>query len=787
MAKRSLQASDEGIRKAKQAFKRKGWTQEYLAAEVGLETRQPIWKFFTGKPIDRHVFHDICCVLDLETSEIAQNIVIDEETEPETQSDSPIEHHQTTLDIDVLVQKLRSIHHERIQAQCGTLHLLDIAKPINLNDIYIDVNIFEEISSYRWVNMNDLQNPESYEKKGFAINRGSQARISGLDAVRKYAKMLVFGKPGSGKTTFLQSLALICNRGFFQPNYLPIFINLKNFTEDTREYSQLSLFNYIYEYFVNFDVADTELTTVLDEGKALILLDGLDEIIGEDADIIINKIRIFIEKFYKNQIIITCRFAYHLKFRGFTEVEIADFNKNQIAAFAQRWFLAFAKNSPVQAQVLANKFMQKLLLAENAQILELATTPILLNLTCLVFQSREDFPTDHSQLYKQALDLLLVRWDESRGIKRDQVYRQLSLADKIKLLCHIASVSFRQGIHFISATRLQQIIAVHLASLPNATHDTYALEIESKSVIRAIEIQHGLLIERARDIYSFSHLSFQEYFAARDIVANINNKGLEELVCHLYEPRWREVFLLSVGMLNNADDLLLLIKSKIDELPHKNRKLHDFLQWLKQKSDQVTTIYHCASVRAFYFTISLPPEHPLAGNQDLAISLDRQLASSLNGDLAIDLALTHALAVSLRMTAEIFSQRIGTLKLALDLKYLLNNQASWQTLLQEVTNKLPRSHQDRKILNSWWKNHGRDWTEELRSLMMTHRQIGYDWQFNQQDLQYLQHYWNANKLLLDCLKAALNINYDVKNYLEKSLFSQDNFKIDTHILDDSIL
>ncbi len=42
MARRSLQASPEGIKKAKPAFLRTGWTQEYLAAEVGLETRQPI-------------------------------------------------------------------------------------------------------------------------------------------------------------------------------------------------------------------------------------------------------------------------------------------------------------------------------------------------------------------------------------------------------------------------------------------------------------------------------------------------------------------------------------------------------------------------------------------------------------------------------------------------------------------------------------------------------------------------------------------------------------------------
>jgi predicted NACHT family NTPase len=37
MTKRSLKASPSGVEQAKKAFERKGWTQEYLAAEVGLQ------------------------------------------------------------------------------------------------------------------------------------------------------------------------------------------------------------------------------------------------------------------------------------------------------------------------------------------------------------------------------------------------------------------------------------------------------------------------------------------------------------------------------------------------------------------------------------------------------------------------------------------------------------------------------------------------------------------------------------------------------------------------------
>ncbi len=52
---RSLQASVEGIEKAKDVFKQKGCTQDYLAGAFGY-TRQTIRKFFTRKPIDKTIF-----------------------------------------------------------------------------------------------------------------------------------------------------------------------------------------------------------------------------------------------------------------------------------------------------------------------------------------------------------------------------------------------------------------------------------------------------------------------------------------------------------------------------------------------------------------------------------------------------------------------------------------------------------------------------------------------------------------------------------------------------------
>jgi predicted NACHT family NTPase len=66
MVKRSLQASLPGIQQAKRAFAFKGWTQENLAGEVNLKTRQPIWRFFTGQSVDRQIFREVCSILDFD-------------------------------------------------------------------------------------------------------------------------------------------------------------------------------------------------------------------------------------------------------------------------------------------------------------------------------------------------------------------------------------------------------------------------------------------------------------------------------------------------------------------------------------------------------------------------------------------------------------------------------------------------------------------------------------------------------------------------------------------------
>ncbi len=781
MAKRSLQASAQGIKKAKQAFLRTGWTQEYLAAEVGLETRQPIWKFFAGKPIDRSVFAEICFRLNLELEEIA---VVPQISELEADEKAQ----NTQSEIDLLTAKVRRERHDKIQDQCGTLHLLDIARPVGLDDLYVEVNILEEITSQRWLEISDLQGfqPEEFDRLG--LGKVRQEQVSGLKAVERYAKLMVLGKPGAGKTTFLQYLAIQCDRGHFQSHSVPVFIRLKNFAEDALDESNFSLLDYINQEFSRSGISEQDVETLLDRGKLLMLLDGLDEVPEAASDEVIKQIRKLSEKYYKNQLVITCRIAaQEYRFRGFTEVEIADFKPAQIETFAKKWFVAVARNSPESGLKKVSLFLEQMELPENQPIRELAATPVLLNLICLVFQSKADFPTKRSDLYKQGLDLLLVRWDESRGIRRDEVYRNLSLSHKLQLLSQLAATTFEQGDYFFEESRLQQLISDYLRTLSGDRTELTGLEQDGAAVVKSIEAQHGLLVERARRIYSFSHLTFQEYLTARAIATG-SDASLHQLLGHLMEKRWREVFLLTAQILPNADSLLQLMKQQVDALvtdpqsPRSNtlvaniteriaasqETLQPLLRWVMQKSLEVKAPYKPAAVRAFYLMLALPPENRLARDQALALAIDRKLAGEQGGELALDLALVHALAVTLALTPELIYDRFAALRLALDLDRLTKTQPIGGAL-QQLKNQLPDPDEARESLKQWWQVNGQDWSSQLRGAMIEHRNIGHEWHLSEALQQLLEQYSNTNKLLVDCLNSNCQLTLAVRQEIEEML------------------
>ncbi|MEH2328161.1 NACHT domain-containing protein [Nostoc sp.] len=490
------------------------------------------------------------------------------------------------INVYELVQEVREKIKPIIQQRCGTMRVLDMTKPIELNDIHTSVNILEKITGRQRLGIDELlqQRASIEDFERFGLSKITEERVLGLEAVEKYFKLMILGKPGAGKTTFLEYLAIQCIKGEFQAERVPIFITLKDFAEPR---NKPGLLQYITEQMSN---CTSRIQDVITYGKALVLFDGLDEVREEDSNRILNEIEQFSDRFHQNKFVMTCRIAAReYTFQRFTEVEVADFNHEQIATFATNWLKGKA--------VKAESFIKGL--KDNKPIQELATNPLLLTLLCLVFEESGDFPANRSELYKEGLDVLLKKWDGKRGIQRDQIYKKLSVQRKEDLLSKIALNTFEGGNYFFKQNQAEQYIIEYIRNLSDVDINPEMLQLDSEKVLKSIEYQHGLLIERAKGIYSFSHLTFHEYFTAREfIIARQSSvEAFQNLVSHINEKRWREVLLLAAGMSSSADYLLKFMKQQVDAIIADDNYLQQFMMYIAAKSTSVKVNYMPGIVR----------------------------------------------------------------------------------------------------------------------------------------------------------------------------------------------
>lgn len=523
--KRSLKASDFGRLQAKKAFQRKGWTQEYLAGEVGLETRQSIWKFFAGRPIERHIFMDICHILDLHWEEIADFSMEMGETDPTTDGHITSE----AENIENILEEARQYLSREVIAQCSTLNLSENRRPVPLENIYITQKIHPFVQSETWLDVSDLNRKIcahqpleliSFEEKQVFLQSSFllPATSPAMTIIENYEKLIIFGKPGSGKTTLLKYLSLAAIRQELHHDCVPCLISIRQFMQALKQMSQPSLLSYISRKYLDLGINATNLEILLKHGQVLLLLDGLDEVSIDQQSELIQKINSFTEIYYKNQIIITSRSSalFQNYLTNFTSVELADFTPEDVKDFAEKWFVLASSDNPAMGLAKAQEFMEKLALPENQFLRELAITPIVLNLLVAVFQNQNDFPTKRKKLYEVALNIFFFRLDKSFVIQEDCLCLRLSLTEKIeflsKILSKIAFTTFKSGHYFFEEEQLINYICEYLPDCIQENLEVSVLQQESKTILKLLTMQHGLLVEQAKGIYSFSHVAFQKYF-----------------------------------------------------------------------------------------------------------------------------------------------------------------------------------------------------------------------------------------------------------------------------------
>ncbi|MEW6493595.1 MAG: NACHT domain-containing NTPase [Cyanobacteriota bacterium] len=662
--------------------------------------------------------------------------------------------------IDELVEQVRSLGYNKIKTMHGTLRMLRVNRPIPVDDIYIDLNVLEQVSTDRaFADWRKKFQPgwRSFDRLG--LERVKQKRVPALEKVQDSSKLMILGKPGSGKTTLLKSVVIGCIEGQLQwdsQNYVPVFVTLKDFAEDVRDDRQFNLYEAIQREFRSWGVTDAQVTeAILAQGRGLILLDGLDEVPEIESRSVVKQILRFCQDYYGNRFLVTSRTQNQkYRFEGFTDVEVADFNPEQVAKFIRRWF-AVVVGKP-EPEVLAEKLIRQLERENNKQIAELAVTPVLLNLTCSVFRDTGSFPTNRASLYQKGLRALLEDWDEWKGVERDGIYGNLTTEDKEKLLAQVAAVLFEENDYFPERSKLERLIGKYLE----------ISSTEAGKVLRAIEFQHGLLVERSEGFYSFSHLTFQEYFTAKWFVQSEDREGL---VSHITKTHWREVFLLAVGMMENPDCLLQLMKQQVDALVADDEKLQQFLKCLSHKSVSARVPYKLVAVRAFHFEVirALNIDVKFRFNYGFEYPFNYPLALDLAFSLDINLAFDRILARQWAINLDRHCNRLDSL--SLKLVFTLAAVPELEQAVREYKEQLLEKCHDNEIIKQLWKVNGQVWLDYARNKAIDNPNIGHNWQFNNRQIELLEQYYNANKLLVDCLNNGCRMSLQVREEIEETL------------------
>lgn len=299
--------------------------------------------------------------------------------------------------------------------------------------------------------------------------------------------------------------------------------------------------------------------------------------------------------------------------------------------------------------------------------------------------------------------------------------------------------------------------------------------MDSEAVLKSIEAQHGLLIERASRIYSFSHLTFQEYFTARKIVNTSKPKDLEqslrELASHIREKRWREVFLLAIGLLSQADFLIENMKEQVDLIAAEDRRIQDLLTWSYNRASYGHSSEQLTSIRIYYLTLAsqfmkMTPINTISHFLENRITtLNTQSEVELiRQSFKLDTKLSQAYySLRNRRFNPEFAKIIGQTDNQI-LKFHFNTQ--WLNLLKKP---IPNP-ENQSQFDIWWKSDGKLWTEQLNNFFAQQPNNIPSFDLTSEQLDLLRQYFIFNEFLLECMNTNCMIDREVRQKIENTLF-----------------
>ncbi|MGW8486853.1 NACHT domain-containing protein [Streptomyces sp. NPDC055886] len=283
---------------------------------------------------------------------------------------------------------------------------------------------------------------------------------------------------------------------------------------------------------------------VLASGRALLLVDGLDEVPPEEREQAHSWLSQLLARFPDTRCVVTVRplavEADWLRSEDFAELRLLPMRNEDIQSFVASWHRAARLSEEDDAERLdglerdlAHQF------AQNPTLRDLARTPLLCAVICALHRRRDGFlPETRWQLYRSALEMLLGHRDDRRRMGNPEGIA-LDVEESTQLLQRIAVWLVREG-------QSEFTLPQALRQLRRALTGMERVRVQGppEKILTHLLNRSGLLQEHGDDTYQFIHRTFQDYLAAKELV---EDEHLGELLRHSGEESWQDVVLLAAG------------------------------------------------------------------------------------------------------------------------------------------------------------------------------------------------------------------------------------------------
>ncbi|MGW7464277.1 NACHT domain-containing protein [Streptomyces xantholiticus] len=388
------------------------------------------------------------------------------------------------------------------------------------------------------------------------IDTSTSSAIDVWELGRRIDRTVLLGDPGGGKTT--ASNALMHWHANSDSRPIPFLVTLRDFaSQDPPERSVLGHIEHTLEVIYQCPPPKGLISRLLLSGSALVIFDGLDELIDTawraEVTAIVER---FCTEYPMVKVLVTSRLVGYDQARlddhYFVRYRVGGFDTGRVGEYVRKWFAQEGGISRQEAQALSAAFM-----SESASVSDLRANPLMLALMCILYRGEGSIPRNRPEVYEQCAGLLFRKWDARR-----RIHTELRARPHVEpALRHLA--------HWLFSRQETESAVTHSGLIRETAKFLHGRGFESIDEAkeaaeefvdfckgRAWVFSDAGTTARGEALYTFTHRTFLEYFTAAHLssVSDTPEKLAKLLAPRVTKEEWEVVAELAVQMKDRSVD-----------------------------------------------------------------------------------------------------------------------------------------------------------------------------------------------------------------------------------------